>query len=259
MPCRMLNVRTLVAVGVVLAVVSGSGLVYAFVTYLPSQNQPQISPPAYSTPIAHVLGVTGESSISALTPTIVGVTTLTIVGASQTGYGAGTSPYGSNGLPNPYVRTNDTGHLQLVLRKATLSNGSMAVVETLTNIGQVNVTIGRATIGGVANTGVGNNQTGAAVFNSYVVGCTRNTTTTSPVIYANGTTTVTSYETITVACSQVAAQQGPVILRPGESFSAYVLLNRTTLSALNEIGAGAGYTIGGAADQNYWISVNFQT
>lgn len=243
----MLNIRTLVVLGVVLAVVAGSGLVYAFVSYLPSQNP---SPnPQYSTIKAHILGGESNSSISSAT--------LTAVAVSQTGYGAGASPYGSNGLPNPYVRTTDTGHLQLLLRRATFPNGSVAVLETLTDIGQTNVTIGEAVIGGSANNGVGNNRTGAEVFDSYVIGCTGNATTTSPIIYAN-TTTVTSYETFTVVCSQVATQQGPVILKPGESFSAYVLLNSTVLSELNEIGAGAQYAVGSAADQGYEVSASFQ-
>ncbi|MDG6989999.1 MAG: hypothetical protein JRM99_01105 [Nitrososphaerota archaeon] len=233
--------RNLIAVGVVVAVLAGSGIVFALVSFLPSQDVgPQAPGPANLKP--HILGNQTIVSLSGVQ--------LTVVARSETG----------NRVGENATLQSDNGHAMLTLSRAVYSNGSQAIVETVTNIGHVSVNVTTMIMGGADENGTGNSRIGTEQFNSYVIGCTGNSTITAPVInVGNGTTSVSS-ELYHIVCSQVAVQQAPVVLMPGQSFSAYVLVGSSVTKITNQIGGSAGYAFeSGGAVHSYTIQVGFVT
>lgn len=176
--------------------------------------------------------------------------------------------------------TTDTGHLEVTLSEGAYQNGSKALIVTLTDIGQSQVTVGRLTFGGVSSSGTN-------TFESYVIGdCIQNSTDVLPVVsvfnYANatvtGTTTITEVSTVTPASNSTSATvttftvasaftsvselfstttnmqtfhvvcgtpalRGPITLLPGQSGSAYLVLSPNILKNTVQVGVGATYTV----------------
>ena len=268
----MAGQRSPITVVVFLSIIASTVGVLAVVSYLPSQAQHQRSGPFIL--LAHILGKEDVSSLSGVP--------LTARGSSETGYGSATEE-NSAGVR---TLTQDNGHLRLEIAEAAYTNGSAAIVVTVTNIGAENLGISSLGVGGGTDGGSGDNRTSVTAFTSYVVGCTHNSTFISPVVmvsvsnettltqtsvstitsteYPNpnstsvlmtivttSTTTFTSVsfsyvtatqtQTFLVVCSQIAAWEGPLVLSPGQSFSAYVVVDAPLLNSLNEIGGSAYY------------------
>ncbi len=273
MESRRLILR-IAAIGFIIAsLVGGIAYVYSF-SSMGTINGPTVLTASF---------IGSGSPIQALGITITGVAN------TQDAYTSG-PPTNAAGVPSRVV---DPTRLQLSIGRGTLSNGTVAVIVTLTNIGRVEENVTRLTIGSI-------DASSTNLIESYVIGCTRalvvlrspvinvfsagnatitgistmttvalvtptqNSTiasVTTRVITSTFTTvsmvfsTATSMETITSTCSQLAVQ-GPTSLAPGQSVSAFVLASPAEVRSSVSIGAGATFTPSGN-DTAYQIATSF--
>jgi hypothetical protein len=144
------------------------------------------------------------------------------------------------GIP---IITTDNGHVKLVVYRGVLTNGSVVIVASVTNVGNQNVMIGDMELFGVNHL-----APLSGGMDVQIVGCTKNYTVSQPEVRVspNGTS-ITTNAIATVNCGVVAAT-GPVTLLPGATFSGYVV-DKNFLAGtvrLTDFAAGLGYSMQGA-------------
>lgn len=123
----------------------------------------------------------------------------------------------TSGIHVPMTDTN----LQITLSKG-ISGSETVISLTETNIGQQNLIIGQMKIwGGIPDP----NSTNSTIqfLEATVVGCTKNYEfeDNQYELFPNGTR-INHYKNTTVACPYPAAIQEPALLKPGQSFTAYI-------------------------------------
>jgi hypothetical protein len=151
------------------------------------------------------------------------------------------------------MTTYDTGHLNLTLYRGDYPNGSSVIAVTVSNIGQQSVDVWSLTIGAGSPSGV-------TTLESFVIGCTHDSTFMQTVTSVNqnaANTTQTTAQTAHFVCSQVAPQN-PTTLSPGQSLSAYVKVPTSSIGGFSGYGATAEYIMAGVA-HNYLLSTGYNT
>ncbi len=163
---------------------------------------------------------------------------LKVVSSSSTGITRG--PDDSRGLPTTIL---DSGHVKLTISEGAFPNDTMVIALTATNIGNENVSFWSMDI-----SGQGQNGTAVVSMDSMIVGCTHGYSYLGNVTtgYPNGTTVVTT-QTFTVLCGSLAVVQGPIQLKPGESYTGYVVGPfRAGGVDVSEVGGGVNYSFTGS-------------
>ena len=195
-------------VGMLVLVVAVAGVISLQPSVNPARNNTHASTLSDLKP--HVFGL-GNANASALGLPL-----------QRLGFNVTGEEIGHAEPPGTPVITYDADHVEFALYKGQYSDGAAAVyIAAVKNVGTVDVTVGQMGIYGyIPNLPV---PTSWDVLQAEIVGCAHGYTFNGTVEtgYPNGTTIITTKE-FTVECGTPAAFD-PLVLKPGESFSAYIV------------------------------------